>query len=142
MTDTQKRIVKLCKEKGMPVSSLERQIGAANGYVKDNRQREFPTDRLSQMADILGVSVNYLITGKDDYLAKLDRDFLAAQLEQIDRRLGILNRKIVTPDDFKDAFYGNDPDLTAQDRDELWEDAIAYIEYRKQQRKGKKVMSP
>lgn len=138
MIESQERIIRLCEKKGIAVSQLEKDIKASNGYIKATRIREFPTDRLSKIADILGVTTDYLMYGEDNYRAKQNRDFLAAQLELLDAQLGTAGRKILTPSDFKAAFYGNDPDLTAEDADELWEDAISYIEFKKEQRKRKK----
>jgi len=142
MIQSQERIVKLCKEKSIAVSQLEREINVSNGYIKAARTREFPIDRLTAIANVLDTSVDFILYGEDNFLKKKNRDFLASQLESLDAELGTKGRKIVTPADFKAAFFENDPDLTEQDKDELFEDALSYIEFKKQQRKGKKVMSP
>lgn len=87
MSASQDRIIQLCKQKGISTRQLEIQLGFSNGYIRTKREREYPTDRLSQMANALGVSVDYLMYGEDDHLAKVNRDFLAHQIELIDQGL-------------------------------------------------------
>lgn len=87
MSASQDRIIQLCKEKGISARQLEIQLGFSNGYIRTKREREYPTDRLSQMANALGVSVDYLMYGEDNHLAKVNRDFLAHQIELIDQGL-------------------------------------------------------
>lgn len=64
MSVSQDRIIQLCREKGISARQLEIQLGFSNGYIRTKREREFPTDRLSQIANVLGVSVDYLMSGK------------------------------------------------------------------------------
>ena len=91
MTETQERIAKLCKEKGIVVSQLEKELGLSNGYINGERKREFPHDRLAKIANALGVTTDYLTYGDDTYFQKMNRDFLAYQLAMIDQELGIEN---------------------------------------------------
>lgn len=97
MSASQDRIIQLCREKGISARQLELQLGFSNGYIRTKREREFPTDRLSQMANALGVSVDYLMYGEDDHLAKVNREFLARQIELIDQ--GLNENKPVTQSD-------------------------------------------
>ena len=87
MSASQDRIIQLCREKGISARQLEIQLGFSNGYIRTKREREFPTDRLSQMANALGVSVDFLMYGEDNHLAKVNREFLAHQIELIDQSL-------------------------------------------------------
>ena len=139
MLPSQERIVKLCKERNISVSQLEREINTSNGYVKAARTREFPIDRLTAIANALDTTVDYLIYGEDNYLKKKNRDFLASQLESLDAELGTKDRKIVTMADFKAAFCGNDPDLTEADIETLWDDVVNFVEFRKHQLRAKRV---
>lgn len=52
----------LCKEKGIPIYVLERDLGFANGYIR--KLNTFPADRLFAVAEYLGVSPEYLQTGQ------------------------------------------------------------------------------
>ena len=67
MLSSQDRIQELCREKGITVRKLEMKLGFSNGYIRTKREREFPTDRLSQIANELGVSVDYLMSGKVEH---------------------------------------------------------------------------
>ena len=56
----------LCKEKRIPISKLERDLDFSNGYISQLRKGSLPSSRLSDIANYLDVSINYLLTGKDD----------------------------------------------------------------------------
>ena len=141
MLPSQERIVKLCKERNISASQLEREINVSNGYIKAARTREFPIDRLTAIANALDTTVDYLIYGEDNYLKKKNRDFLASQLESLDAELGTKGRKIVTMADFKAAFCGNEPDLTEADIETLWNDVVNFVEFRKHQLRAKRAVA-
>ncbi len=49
------------------VAELERKAGLSNGALKHIKSGHAPSaDKLARIADVLGVSVNYLLTGKPD----------------------------------------------------------------------------
>lgn len=60
------RVKKLCKEKKIPISKLEKDLGFANGYVGQLRKGTFPDDRIGKIASYLGVSTHYLMTGHEE----------------------------------------------------------------------------
>lgn len=62
------RIVEEIQHKGIKsIRELERLAGLSNGTIKSIRNGSMPSsDRLARIADVLGVSVNYLLTGKPD----------------------------------------------------------------------------
>ena len=60
------RVKELCKERKIPISRLEKDLGFSNGYIGQLRKGIFPADRLRDIADYLGVSVDYLLTGEDE----------------------------------------------------------------------------
>lgn len=62
------RILEEMARKGIKYAAeLERMAGLTNGAVRNIRKGHLPTsDRLARIADVLGVSVNYLLTGKPD----------------------------------------------------------------------------
>ena len=67
------RIYKLCKDNGLSVTTLEETLGFSNGSIgKLKSKGAHPSaDRLQKIAEFFGVSVDYLLTGKDpreDYL--------------------------------------------------------------------------
>lgn len=57
------RVKALCKERKIPISNLERNLGFANGYISQLRKGVFPSDRLVKIADYLSVSTGYLLDG-------------------------------------------------------------------------------
>lgn len=60
------RVKELCKEKKIPLSRLEKDCGFANGYISGLKKGNLPDDRILKICDYLGVSANYLMTGKDN----------------------------------------------------------------------------
>jgi len=59
------RVRQLCKEKGIPISRLERECKFSNGYINGLRKGSIPDDRLRLIADYLGVSTDYLMYGEE-----------------------------------------------------------------------------
>ena len=60
------RVKQICKERKIPISKLERDLGYSNGYISQLRKGIFPGDRLKEIADYLGKSPNYLMSGEED----------------------------------------------------------------------------
>lgn len=58
------RVKLLCKERKIPISRLERDLGFANGYISQLK-KDLPSDRLSKISEYLEISVDYLMTGKE-----------------------------------------------------------------------------
>lgn len=59
------RVKTLCKERKIPISKLERDLGFANGYISQLRKGVFPSDRLKDIATYFNVSLEYLMTGEE-----------------------------------------------------------------------------
>ena len=59
--DSVELVRKICKEKKIPISKLERDLGYSNGYIGQLRKGVFPTNRLVEIAQYLSVSVDYLL---------------------------------------------------------------------------------
>lgn len=74
--NTVERIKSICKERHIPISKLEKDLGFGNAYISGLRKGTVPDDRLRCIADYLGLSVDYLMTGKESQfileLAKTD----------------------------------------------------------------------
>lgn len=60
------RIKMICEQRGISISKLERGCGFANAYIAGLRKGTMPADRLQKVADYLGVSYWYLLTGEDN----------------------------------------------------------------------------
>mgnify|MGYP002508603171 CR=1 FL=1 len=59
------RVKKICKERNIPISKLEKDLGYSNGYIGQLRKGVFPSDRLADIAEYLNLSVSYLMTGEE-----------------------------------------------------------------------------
>lgn len=68
------RVKSICKEKKIPISKLERDLGYSNGYIGQLRKGVFPTNRLVDIANYLNVSTDYLLTGEDTKKALTQED--------------------------------------------------------------------
>lgn len=62
MTTTE-RIIKLCKEKNIPISKIEKDLGFGNGYLKSLKKGDIPYKRLELVSEYLEVGIDYLIFG-------------------------------------------------------------------------------
>lgn len=61
--NTTERVLALLKQQGIAVSRLEKELGFSNGYIKGLKKGTLPSDRLTQVANYLGVSEAYLVQG-------------------------------------------------------------------------------
>lgn len=59
------KVKAICKERKIPISRLEKDLGYANGYIGQLRKGTFPDDRLVEIATYLDVSTTYL-TGENE----------------------------------------------------------------------------
>ena len=59
------RVKKICKERDIPISKLERDLGFSNAYIGQLKKGTFPAERLVLIANYLDVSSEYLLTGKE-----------------------------------------------------------------------------
>lgn len=99
-------VKKLCKERSIPISKLERDCGFANGYIRNLREGKLPSDRLGKIAEYLGLSISDLVTGQPQPTYYFNED--AAKMAQSiyeDRDLRILfdAAKDSTPEDLRMA---------------------------------------
>ena len=76
------RVKALCKERRIPISRLEKDLGFANGYIGQLRKGTFPDDRLVKIAEYLNVSTSFIM-GTDEDVQKnvIDKDTILAGLE-------------------------------------------------------------
>lgn len=59
-------IKKVCKERKIPISRLERDLGYGNGYIGQLRKGTIPSDRAIEIADYLDINLQYLMTGEEN----------------------------------------------------------------------------
>lgn len=54
-------LLALCKQRKVAVSRVERDLKYGNGYFKSLKKKEIPGNRLSEVADYFGVTMDYLL---------------------------------------------------------------------------------
>lgn len=111
------RVKAICKERKIPISKLERDLGYANGYIGQLRKGVFPSNRLMEIAEYLSVSHSYILTG-----------------EETEKAPTVSGERSVSDDDIKFALFGGDGDIT----DEMYEEVKDFAEYIKKRGPKKK----
>lgn len=111
------RVRAICKERKIPISRLERDLGYANGYIGQLRKGVFPDDRLVEIANYLNVSTSYLLAGEENKKAPTET-----------------GKRSVSDDDIKFALFGGDGEIT----DEMYDEVKRFAEFVKQRGPGKK----
>lgn len=91
------RVKAICKERKIPISRLEKDLGYANGYIGQLKKGTFPADRLSAIANYLNVTSEFLLTGNQNLsepkLSKKDQKDIKeilANTEQLLRQDGLM----------------------------------------------------
>lgn len=58
------KVKSICKERKIPISRLEKDLGYGNGYIGQLKKGVFPDDRLVEIANYLSVPTSFL-TGEE-----------------------------------------------------------------------------
>ena len=98
------RVKTICKDRKIPISKLERDLGYSNGYIGQLRKGTFPNDRLKEIAEYLEVSIDYLMTGeeKQGYYLNVETAKLAQEMfEDPDMRSLFDMKRNMPPERFK-----------------------------------------
>lgn len=74
MGTTIERIRTICKEKKIPVASLEKALGYSNGYLNPKKARDVSGSRLVEISEYLGVSVSQLLGEENEKTALPEED--------------------------------------------------------------------
>lgn len=112
------RVKAICKDRKIPISKLERDLGFANGYIGQLRKGVFPDDRLLQIAEYLSIPTSYLLTG-------------ISETENAPTGNG---ERTIGDDDIKFALFGGDGVIT----DAMYEEVRRFAAYIKQREAEKK----
>lgn len=85
------RVKSICRERKIPISKVERDLGYANGYIGQLKKGTFPADRMQDIAQYLEVSIEYLLTGKEE-VEKDQKDIreILANTEQLLKQDGLM----------------------------------------------------
>ncbi len=63
MASTVELVRAVCKEKNIPISRIEQELGYGNGYFNPKKVKNIPSDRLAEIARYLDVPVERLLSG-------------------------------------------------------------------------------
>jgi len=77
MGTTIERIREACKERGIAVSTLEKDLGYSNGYLNPKKAKDVSGTRLVEIANYLGVTVAYLLGEEEKATVQEDDDLIA-----------------------------------------------------------------
>ena len=80
--NTVERIKSICKERKIAISTLEKECGFSNGYIGQLKKGSMPDDRLRKVAEFLGFSVEYLMTGEEFDSYSDDNALLVAKIRK------------------------------------------------------------
>lgn len=70
-------VKKICSERGIALSRLEKDCGFGNGYISQLRKGVFPADRLQKIANYLNLSTSYISScGEENNTFTIDLDNL------------------------------------------------------------------
>ncbi len=109
------RVKQICKERKIPISRLEKDLGFSNGYIGQLKKGSFPADRLSKIASYLDLSAEYLMNGSEKtVLTEKDNRDIAKDLNNI-------MEKLTSGEDGPASYNGEElsPEAAELFRDEL-----------------------
>lgn len=104
------RVKAICKDRKIPISKVERDLGYANGYIGQLKRGVFPADRLQDIAEYLGVSSDYLLNGEEKqegakyYLNQETAEMAQRLFENRDLRVLFDAAKDASPEDLKTTY--------------------------------------
>ena len=81
------RIESLRKSKGLSQGKLEKQLGFSNGSISKWKNSTPKVERLQKLADFFGVSVEYLMTGKENEQKEKDNTDLKQKYRELEELL-------------------------------------------------------
>ena len=119
------RVKTICKDRKIPISKLERDLGYSNGYIGQLRKGTFPNDRLKEIAEYLEVSIDYLMTGKEKeggetyYINEETRAIAQEIFEKKELRMLFNVTRKSTPQRLM-AYYNMIKELESQEHGEEW----------------------
>lgn len=85
------KVKRICKNRKIPISRLEKDLGFSNGYINQLRKGTFPSDRLALISKYLDVPISELlgdnVNATNDTLTASDRKDIAKSLDEMMEQL-------------------------------------------------------
>ena len=99
-------VKKICKERKIPISQLERECGFSNGYIRGLTKGKFPSTRLQTIADYLGLPISYLMGETQEKEYYTDGTLLIARkiFDNKELRLLLDEASDADPEDIQTAY--------------------------------------
>ena len=118
--DSVELVKKICAERKIPISKLEKDCKFSNGYIRKLKEGKFPSDRLLVISQYLDLPISYLMTGE---IKTEPQEIIINPKDERDiaRDLDALMDKIETGEDSPLYYNGEEVD---QESKELLRDAI------------------
>lgn len=113
----------ICKQRNIPISTLELDCGFANGYLNPKKLKKIPYDRAVKIAKYLNISAEFLMTGEETKKSPSETG-----------EGGVTDRQV------KAAFF-HGTDMTEEEMDAAWDDVMDLRELvlkRREREKGSK----
>lgn len=104
----------LCKERNIAIAKLEKDCGFSNGYLNPKKMSNIPYDRAVVIADYLGVSTEYLLTGKENKNTPT-----------------VTGERSLSDEDIMFALWGNTDDVNKDDLEDVRRYAAFVLERKK-----------
>lgn len=99
-------IKKLCKERKIPISKLERELGYGNGYISQLRKGAIPSNRAIEIAQYLNISLSYLLSGGE--IDEKETELTSKDERDIKKDLDSLIEKLKNQENGPAAYDGED----------------------------------
>ena len=115
------RIKQLCKQKHISMNMLEQELGFGKGYLSKLGQSTPNAANIKKIADYFGVTVDFLMTGKEDTEKEKAPELTARDERDIAKDLENIMNKLSAGESGPASYNGEDLDPEAADlfRDEL-----------------------
>nr|DAO88954.1 MAG TPA: repressor protein [Caudoviricetes sp.] len=85
------KVKRICKNRKIPISRLEKDLGFSNGYINQLRKGTFPSDRLALISKYLDVPISELlednVNATSDTLTDSDHKDIAKSLDEMMEQL-------------------------------------------------------
>lgn len=109
------RIQALCKSAGISMNQLEDKLGFGKGYISKLGKSTPNAAKIQSIADFFGVTVDYLMTGKEDS-EKKESPFTARDERDIKKSLDKFMESLETKDGAPLYYDGNELELTDENK--------------------------
>ena len=98
--NTVERVRKICSERGIAISKLEKECGFGNAYIAGLKKGSIPNDRLKKISQYLNLPMEYLTTGEENSAFSDESAHLASKIV-LDTELSNKIEKLVSLSDKK-----------------------------------------